>query len=141
MNATTTFPTATACSSDPLVRAFESATLDPAAFRHREHLYVAWCYLRSMPLEEALARYVHHLRKLTIALGAPEKFHATMTWAYVVLVHDAMQAPGIEQSFDDLLAQNPGLLDHRSGSLFAHYDRAQLQSDEARRGFVLPRRS
>ena len=138
---TTPCPISTTCLGDPLVHAFETATIGPTAFRHREHLYVAWCYLRSMSLEDALARYVSHLRKLTIALGVPEKFHATMTWAYVVLLHEAMQASQFGLSFDDLLTKNPGLLDHQSGLLHEHYDRAQLQSDEARRRFVLPRRS
>lgn len=126
--------------SDPLVRSFEAASIDPAGFRHREHLYVAWCYLCELPLEEALARYVRHLRELTIALGVPDKFHATMTWAYVVLLYEAMQrSPGA--GFDELLASNAGLLDHRSGALYEYYDRAQLDSDEARRRFVLPRRA
>jgi hypothetical protein len=127
-------------SPDPIVLAFETATLDPATFHHREHLYVAWCYLRALPVEEALARYVHHLRALTIAHGAPGKFHATMTWAYVVLLHEAMErSPGA--SFDELLAEHPALLDHRAGALHAHYDRAELDSDEARRRFLLPRRA
>ena len=126
--------------TDPLVTAFESATVAPAEFRHRQHLYVAWCYLRALPLEDALARYVHHLRRLTHVLGAPEKFHATVTWAYVLLLHDAMErSPGA--SFDDLLAANPGLLDHQKGALYAHYDRAELEAKEARRRFVLPRRA
>lgn len=126
--------------TDPLVRAFEEATVDPAAFHHREHLYVAWCYLRALPLEEALARYVQHLRKLAAALGVPDKFHATVTWAYVVLLHAAMRrSPGA--TFDGLLAENPALLDHRGGALYAYYDREQLDSDEARRCFVLPRRA
>ena len=124
---------------DPLVRAFESATLDPTRFRHREHLYVAWCYLRELPLEEALMRYVASLRRLTGAVGAPDKFHATVTWAYVVLLADAMErSPGA--SFDELLANNPALLDHRSGALYDHYDAATLASEDARRRFVLPRR-
>jgi hypothetical protein len=123
--------------NDPLVTAFETTSVDPAAFRHREHLYVAWCYLRELPLEEALARYVHHLRKLAIAHGVPDRFHATMTWAYVVLLHEAMhRSPGA--SFDDMLAENAELMDHRAGILYAYYDRAQLDSDEARRRFVLP---
>jgi hypothetical protein len=125
---------------DPLLRAFESATVDPTAFRHREHLHVAWCYLRALPLEDALARYVHHLRRLVAVLGVPGKYHATMTWAYVVLLHDAMvRSP--EADLDVLLAANPGLLDHRRGALYDHYDRAQLESDEARHRFVLPRRA
>jgi hypothetical protein len=126
--------------TDPLVLAFEGAAIDPAAFHHREHLYVAWCYLRALSLEEALARYVHHLRRLAAALGAPEKFHATMTWGYVVLLHAAMERSP-DAGFDALLADNPALADHRSGALHAYYDRAQLASEEARRRFVLPRRA
>jgi hypothetical protein len=126
--------------TDPLVQAFERAAIDPTKFHHREHLYVAWCYLRALPLEDALARYVHHLRRLANALGVPQKFHATMTWAYVVLLHDAMErSPGA--SFDELVAMNPAILDHRGGALYAYYDRAQLDADEARRRFVLPRRA
>lgn len=126
--------------ADPFVQAFETATLDPSRFHHREHLYVAWCYLRALPLEEALVRYVVNLRRMTIALGAPEKFHATVTWAYVVLLAAAMERmPGA--SFEDLLGENPALLDHRSGALYDHYDAATLASDDARRRFVLPRRA
>jgi hypothetical protein len=126
--------------TDPAVLAFESATIDPAAFHHREHLYVAWCYLRALPLEEALARYVHHLRHLAAALGAPAKFHATMTWGYVVLLRVAMNRSP-DASFDQLLAENPALADHQSGILYAYYDRSLLDSEEARRCFVLPRRA
>jgi hypothetical protein len=126
--------------TDPAVRAFESATIDPAAFHHRDHLYVAWCYLRALPLEDALARYVRHLRQLAAALGAPTKFHATMTWGYVVLLHAAIDRSP-DASFDQLLAEHPALADHQAGLLYAYYDRAQLESDEARRSFVLPRRA
>jgi hypothetical protein len=125
--------------NDPLVEAFERRAIDPAQFHHREHLYVAWCYLRALPPEEALARYVHHLRQLAAALGAPDKVHATITWAYLVLLHDAMERlPGA--GFDELLAKNPAILDHQAGALYAHYDREQLEAEEARRRFVLPRR-
>lgn len=125
--------------TDPLVQAFERGTVDPARFHHREHLYVAWCYLRALPPEEALARYVRHLRRLTTALGAPNKFHATMTWAYVILLHDAMvHFPG--EDFDSLLAKSPAVLDHRGGALSAYYDREQLDGQDARGRFVLPKR-
>lgn len=91
-------------------------------------------------MEDALARYARHLRQLTIALGVPEKFHATITWAYVILLREAMdRSPGA--TFDDLLAKNPALLDHQAGALYAHYERVELDSDEARRRFVLPTRA
>jgi hypothetical protein len=122
-----------------LVRAFEAASVDPSAFHHREHLLVAFTYLRSMTLEQALARYVEHLRRLTVALGVPEKFHATMTWTYVVALADAMaEHPGL--GFDALLEACPQLLDHRAGVLAMHYDREELDSPRARARFVLPRR-
>ena len=125
---------------DPLVRAFEERTLDPARFGHREHLYVAFQYLRAMPLEDALARYVGNLRRLAEALGAPGKFHATMTWAYVVLLDEAMHRPGAEAlGFDELIARTPALADHRTGLLHDYYARDELEADEARRRFRLPR--
>lgn len=126
--------------TDPLVQSFERTTIDPSTFHHREHLYVAWCYLRALPLEDALARYVRHLRQLATALGAPDKFHATMTWAYLVVLHDAMDRSP-DASFADLLAKNPTLVSHGAGALDPYYDRAVLHSDEARRRFVLPRRA
>ncbi|MFO0552483.1 MAG: hypothetical protein U0271_29105 [Polyangiaceae bacterium] len=121
---------------DSLVRAFEARTIDPATFHHREHLYVAWCYLRALPLEDALARYTRHLRALTAALGVPEKYHATMTWAYLIVLDQVMERSQ-SASFDELLAKHPALLDR--DALYAHYERAELDSAEARRRFILPR--
>jgi hypothetical protein len=122
-----------------LVHAFETASVDPATFHHREHLLVAWTYLRELPLEHALVRYVEHLRKLTVALGVPDKYHATITWTYVIALADAM-AEHPQLDFDALVRECPQLLDHRAGVLASHYDRDELASDRARARFVLPRR-
>jgi hypothetical protein len=126
--------------TDPLVVAFESRTVDPSKFRHKEHLYVAWVYLRALPLEEALARYVKHLRALATALGVPGKYHATMTWAYLLLLDAAMQEFP-DASFEELLANKPALLDHKSGAIYDVYDASELATEAARARFVLPRRS
>jgi hypothetical protein len=124
--------------TDPHVVAFESASVDPAKFRHKDHLYVAWVYLRALSLEEALARYVKHLRKLAAALGVPGKYHATITWTYLLLLDEAMhELP--DASFEELLAARPALLDHKAGALYDHYDAAELATEAARRRFVLPR--
>lgn len=124
--------------TDGLVRAFEEQTVDPKTFGHRQHLYVAWCYLRALPLEEALVRYVTNLRRLATAHGAPEKYHATITWTYLIALHDAM-AEHTELDFDELLRECPALLDHRNGVLAAHYDPEELASARARHRFILPR--
>lgn len=126
---------------DPRVLAFEGAAVDPGTFGHREHLYAAWCYLKELPLEEALPRYVHHLRKLTIAFGAPDKYHATLTWAYLVLLHDAMLNPELaDAEFEVFARQQPALFDARAGSVHELYDPAELASERARTRFVLPTR-
>jgi hypothetical protein len=122
---------------DRLVREFESGTVDGACFGHREHLRVAWCYLRAMPLEDALARYVRGLRALAEKLGVAHKFHRTLTWTWILLVDEAMAAsPGL--GFDALLAAHPRLTD-RDAPL-ALYERAQLDGEAARRRFVWPER-
>ncbi|MFZ5444613.1 MAG: hypothetical protein ACOZQL_31760 [Myxococcota bacterium] len=121
--------------ADPLVLAFEQATLDPTRFHHREHLYVAWCYLRALPLEDALARYVRHLRALVKVLGAEQKFHRTLTWAWLVRLDEAMRrAP--EAAFDALAAELSS-----ADALHAYFPPELLDSAEARRHFVLPRRT
>jgi hypothetical protein len=128
-----------AAADNPLIESFETGTVDPRTFGHREHLYVAWCYLKNMPLEDALPKYVHHLRSLARTLGVPEKFHATITWAYLVLLHGAMQDPELESAPFEALGKYPSLLDHKQGMLLDYYDRAEIDSETARRRFVLPR--
>lgn len=119
---------------DPTVRAFEDATIKD--FHHLEHLYVAWCYLRALSPEDALARYARHLRKLAEANGAPQNFHATITWASMALVGEAMaRSPGL--AFASLLEAHPELL--ARNALEAYYAPGEL-AGEARQRFVLPRR-
>jgi hypothetical protein len=125
---------------DPLVRAFEAGTVDPAKFNHREHLYVAWCYLKALTLEDALLRYVRHLRLLASTLGVPGKYHATITWGYLVLLDEAMHDPELScAGFDAVLEKHPTLLDRHA--LHAYYKPEELASPAARQRFVLPRRT
>lgn len=122
---------------ETLVRDFEAAKVNPAQFRHREHLFVAWSFLKDAPLEEALARYVRGLQRLVTALGVPEKFHRTMTWGYLVLLDEAMRrTPNV--GFEELLGENPHLLS--ATALHAHYSPEELATERARTQVVLPRR-
>lgn len=123
---------------DPAVLAFEAARIDPAHFGHREHLYVAWCYLRMLPVEDALARYMKGLREVVRVLGVPEKLHVTMTWGYLVLLAEAMHSmPGAP--FDALMEANPRLLTGGKALLEEHWSAEELASPAARARFVLPR--
>jgi hypothetical protein len=114
-----------------VVARFEACTLAPWAFGHREHLFVAWTYLRAAPFEEAAFRFVTNLKKFAAHHGGTEKFHATITWSLLQTLADAIDAhPNAD--FDALLALRPDLLDARA-MLLALHDRDVLDSERARR--------
>jgi hypothetical protein len=119
-----------------LVAAFETCTLPPGQFHHREHLLVAWAYLREAPFLDAAVRFVGALRRYAGSLGASAKYHETLTLAFLALVHERLDgAPG---SFSSFLEQHPELLDGKALLRASGYDEARLDSDAARRGLVLP---
>jgi len=75
---------------DEFLAAFEARTLDE--FHHRDHIKVAYLYLRRYPLDEAIAKVRAGLQALAKAWGAPvddleRGYHETMTQAWVRLVH------------------------------------------------------
>jgi hypothetical protein len=133
-------PHALAASSEAdLLQCFEDGTLDPAAFSHRRHLAVAWAYLRRDGFPEGAVRFREQLLRYVRRAGAAAKYHETITWAYLVLLNEELRLrsrPG--ESFDDMLARRPDLLDHASGALARRYTRAELDHPDARRVFLLP---
>lgn len=89
---------------DPLLQAFEEGTrslhVPPSRAPLRRVLLPLHAAARG-----ALARYVRHLRELTERLGVPEKFHATITWTYLILLDGAMRrSPGA--TFDEVLSES-----------------------------------
>jgi hypothetical protein len=126
---------------DPLC-AFESCTLPSANFTHRLHLSLGWSYLQRYGFPEGVVRFRERLRAYVSAVGAEAKYHETLTWAYMILMNEerVLRSPSGE-SFDGMIARRPDLLDHRNGTITRVYARDELESDEARRVLVLPRRA
>ena len=116
------------------VAAFESCTLPPEGFPHRAHVRLAWLYLRDGSLLVALTRFVEGLKRYAGSLGASAKYHETVTWAYMFLIHDRM-AREEHDTFDDFAAANADLF---NGVLEKYYSKETLSSDLARRTFVMP---
>ncbi|HWE08644.1 MAG TPA: hypothetical protein VG325_04790 [Solirubrobacteraceae bacterium] len=52
-------------------------------FGHREHLELAWTYLRLHPTEEAERVMVAAIRHIARRHGAEEKYHETITRAWL----------------------------------------------------------
>lgn len=119
--------------------AFEALALRPDAFRHAEHVRLAWIYLRRHGLLEAIRRYREGLVRFTGHHGASRRYHETVTWAMVVLIHERIVgAPEIDD-FRAFAAANPDLMRWHGGAFFDYYAEDVLASELARRTFVLPR--
>lgn len=116
------------------IAAFENCTLPSAEFPHRAHVRLAWLYLREGSLLDALRRFVDGLKRYAGSLGASAKYHETVTWAYMFLIHERM-ARSAAETFDEFATANPDLF---NGILERYYRRETLASDLARRTFVMP---
>ena len=128
----------TAVMSDrEFVEAFETCTLPADLFDHREHVRLAWLYLREQPLLEALPRFIASLKRYAGSLGASGKYHETITYAFMFLIHERMQR-GAAETFDEFATENADLF----GAILRRYYRGEtLASDLARTIFVMPDQS
>jgi hypothetical protein len=122
------------------VEAFEESTLPPGCFRHRDHVRLAWLYLRSYPVPAALARYGAGLKRLAAAHGKDGLYHETVTYAFLFLINERLQRQGRAASWDAFAARNADLLAGGLAFLNAYYRPETLASDVARAVFVMPDR-
>ena len=118
---------------------FESGGVSPGAFRHGDHVRMAWHYLQEMPLLEALPRYAQGLLALATRAGRPDRYHVTITWAFMFVIHErVLEGPGADyEAFRD---RNPDLFEWPGGPLRRLYRPETLASERARRWFVMPDR-
>ena len=121
------------------VRAFEGCTLPNTAFHHRDHVRLAWIYLRQATPLEALARFAAGLQRFAAFNGHPGLYHETITWAYLFLIHERMADGTGGETWEEFAARNPDLLAWSPSVLDRYYDPETLRSERARRLFVLPR--
>ena len=121
--------------------AFESGTLPESAFHHRDHVRLAWLYLRRLPPAAALARFSEGLRRFAASIGKGGLYHETITWAYLLLIRERMETGGERESFPEFARRNPDLLVWKPSILDRYYREETLRSELARRVFVLPDRS
>jgi hypothetical protein len=121
---------------EAFLAAFERGTIPARAFRHRHHLRMAWLYLRGGDAGSAVERACTGVRRLAVAHGVPQKYHHTITRAWMEIVAHHVRRTPLVDTFDDLLATAPQLLDKQL--LNRHYSSAVLASRPARSGWVEP---
>jgi hypothetical protein len=116
------------------VAALEDCSLAPEQFSHREHVRVAFLYLERLPFGAAIDRMRATLQCYTAFLGRSDKYHETLTVAFMCLVN-AHRQRGSYRDWREFARRNPELFDSRL--LRQYYDPATLASPLARTTFVL----
>jgi hypothetical protein len=124
---------------EKLASAFEAGTVAPADFGHAEHVCLAWHYLSRDPLLVAARRVCDGLRRYTRSVGVADKYHETVTLAWLLLVHER-RALGGGDGWAAFRRGNPDLFDTTARLLEDYYRPETLRSTAARRHFVLPDR-
>ena len=104
-------------------------------FGHRQHVKLTWLAVRRHGREAAIDIVSDGIRQTATYAGRPQKYHATVSRAWVELVaHHVDELP--ESGFEDYLGHNPALLDKRLLTRF--YSSRSLASAPARTGWVEP---
>ena len=117
-------------------RAFESCELPNSAFHHGDHIRAAWLYVRRFGVSEAESRLSEGILRFATHHGGPQKYHHTMTVAWVRLIAVAHRDTPALDRFEDFLAAHPHLLDMRA--LSKYYSASRLGSPAARAAWVEP---
>ena len=116
---------------------FEAGQVDAEQFDHEAHVHIGWLYLQRFDTAEAIGRFDSALRRLTEQLGVPDKYHATITWLFLLLINERSR---VDESWNAFRNRNPELVEESGSTLRRYYSDAVLFSDEARKRFVLPDR-
>jgi hypothetical protein len=131
-------PDDTPLSVSDVVRAFEERRTLTGSLSHREHVMIAWHYARTRPAPQALAELAHGIQELAVALGKEGLYHETLTWAWFSLIRERMERMGVDATWEEFSAASEDILSGRA--IHELYERATLDSDLARRVFLMPGR-
>jgi hypothetical protein len=123
---------------DELLRQFEDCSLPLERLRHRAHIQIAFLYLRRHPVLDVLSRFPENLKRYAATHGQAVLYHETITWAYILLIHERMKRAGGPQTWEQFASNNSDLLTWSDSILKQYYRDETLSSDLARKIFLLP---
>ena len=104
-------------------------------FGHRQHIQLTWLAVRRYDIATAIDLVSDGIQRTARYAGAPQKYNATVSRAWVELVDHHAAQPGADD-FAAFTEQHPALLDKRLLSRF--YRSATLASEAARTSWVEP---
>jgi hypothetical protein len=107
-------------------------------FGHRQHVHLTWLAVRQVGVPSAIGLVSDGIQRTARYAGAPQKYHATVSRAWVELVGHHAAERG-EDDFGAFADHHRALLDKRL--LVRFYHPATLASPQARSGWVEPDRA
>ncbi|OKJ15749.1 hypothetical protein [Kitasatospora sp. CB01950] len=110
-------------------------TATSGKFGHREHVHLTWLAVRRFGMPAAVGLVSDGIRRTARYAGAPQKYHATVSRAWVELV-DHHAAEHGDDDFAAFADNHPVLLDKRLLTRF--YRPTTLAGAQARTGWVEP---
>ena len=126
---------------EELIQQFERGATPADTFHHADHVRLGFEYLCRYTVLEALENFSAALKRFATIQGKEKLYHETITWAYLLLIRQRMAHAGCAQTWETFAERNPDLLIWKGGVLTTLYRPETLDSDFARRTFVLPDRS
>ena len=124
-------------SPDPELAAILPAITGPAGqFRHRQHINLAFLAVHRYGMPAATGKICSWIRHISAYERAPQKYHHTVSRAWVEIVAQHVAADQECTDFGIFAGRHPALLDKRL--LSRHYRSATLAAEPARRGWIEP---
>jgi hypothetical protein len=137
---------------DPELAAMLHGITGPeGGFGHRQHIHLAFLAVRRYGMPDAVEKVCGWIRQLAVYKRAPQKYHHTVSRAWVELVAHHVdsgergrsvaeastpQVDSGDTDFEAFARRYPALLDKRL--LTRHYRSSTLAADAARHGWTPP---
>jgi len=128
-------------SDEEFLAKFEDGSLANESFHHCDHVRLAFLYLGRYSTLEALGRFSTSLVRFAAAKGKPGLYNETITWAFLLLIHERMVRAGGRQTWTEFAAANEDLLSWKDNILRKYYREETLSSELAKKAFLFPDRS
>lgn len=124
-------------SDHEFVYVFKTQTLNPKIFTHEAHIRLAWIYLNSYTIEQAIEQFSNELLELVTLHNATDKFNKTLTVAAFNIINN-FKVNSNTVDFRTFIKAYPELvLDFRS-LVKKHYTKDVFNCPKAKKSFVEP---
>ena len=124
-------------SDQQFLREFEQTCLDPANFNHLGHIRIAWLYLNQYPTQLATDKIANGIKRYAASLGAPDKFHMTMTGALARIIAKRLELHP-DSDWHQFVQINQDLIRDAKRLVSHYYSQSLIESELARTEFLKP---